>query len=366
MNSTHKCEVVPVIMEKHPNADSLSIVKVFGGYTCCVRTEDWLGIEKAVYIPPDSIVKTTRPEFSFLDDGKGKGESRVKAKKLRGVVSFGCLIPAPEIAVIGEDWAEKLEVRHYEPPTEFERGGAILGGDCVKPPQIHVPKYDIDALRRYKDLFTHGEEVLITEKVDGTNARFVFHNDEFYCGSRNEWRAEFPNYDHVTIESLTSKGVDEERAKQIIDRLNNGEKKTNVYWQILNSSNDLRLLLMDNPDLVLFGEIYGWVQKLRYGHKQGEVSFVAFDAMKDGQWLEPKELIDLCEKYNVPFVFTFEENIFDFEKLCELSDGDSFMSRGERQIREGIVIQPIQNRWAPEIGRVKLKLVSGAYLEKMR
>ena len=52
----HKVEVVPVVLEPHGNADSLSVVKVFDGYTCCVRTQDWIGIDKAAYIPPDSIV----------------------------------------------------------------------------------------------------------------------------------------------------------------------------------------------------------------------------------------------------------------------------------------------------------------------
>jgi len=38
--STHRVEVVPVSLEKHPNADALSVVRVFG-YSVCVRTEDW-------------------------------------------------------------------------------------------------------------------------------------------------------------------------------------------------------------------------------------------------------------------------------------------------------------------------------------
>lgn len=65
MKSTHKAEVVPVVLEKHPNADSLSIVKVFG-YTVVVNTKQWEGHTKAVYIVPDSLVDASRTEFSFL------------------------------------------------------------------------------------------------------------------------------------------------------------------------------------------------------------------------------------------------------------------------------------------------------------
>lgn len=33
MNSTHVAEVVPVLLEPHPNADALSLVKVHSAYT---------------------------------------------------------------------------------------------------------------------------------------------------------------------------------------------------------------------------------------------------------------------------------------------------------------------------------------------
>jgi hypothetical protein len=35
--SDFKCEVVPVVLENHPNAEKLSIVRVFDGYQVCVH-----------------------------------------------------------------------------------------------------------------------------------------------------------------------------------------------------------------------------------------------------------------------------------------------------------------------------------------
>ena len=63
---THKAEVVPVVLEKHPNADKLSIVRVYN-FTVVVNTEDWQGVEKAVYIQPDSVLPD-KPEYRFLKD----------------------------------------------------------------------------------------------------------------------------------------------------------------------------------------------------------------------------------------------------------------------------------------------------------
>src|SRR5437773_1584681 len=73
-DSTHRAEVVPVVLEKHPNADALSIVKIYdGGYQCIVRTEDWVGKDKGVYIQPDSLVPLIQPEFAFLADPQKPG-----------------------------------------------------------------------------------------------------------------------------------------------------------------------------------------------------------------------------------------------------------------------------------------------------
>ena len=57
--SIFQVEIVPVILEPHPFADSLSIVKIYN-YTVCVRTEDWKDKSIGAYIPPDSVVPNGR------------------------------------------------------------------------------------------------------------------------------------------------------------------------------------------------------------------------------------------------------------------------------------------------------------------
>lgn len=53
--SIFKVEVVPITLEPHPNAETLSVVKVFD-YAVCVRTADWKDKLLGAYIPPDSVV----------------------------------------------------------------------------------------------------------------------------------------------------------------------------------------------------------------------------------------------------------------------------------------------------------------------
>lgn len=157
--STHKAEVIPLVVEKHPNADKLGIVRN-GGYTLVINVADWADTNVAVHILPDSIVDVTRQEFKWLDKGKGERFHIVKPVKLRGVVSYGLLVRAPSDAKVGDDVADKLQVKHYEPESVYD------SGDNVKAP-VYFTKYDVDTAMKYGYLFTEGETVHASEKIHG-------------------------------------------------------------------------------------------------------------------------------------------------------------------------------------------------------
>lgn len=103
--STFECPVVRVAIEPHPNADAIELARV-GGYLAIVKKGQFKDGDLAVYIPEQAVL----PEWllkllGFWDDLNGKGTlsgsagSRVRAIKLRGVLSQGLLIPF----TIGED-----------------------------------------------------------------------------------------------------------------------------------------------------------------------------------------------------------------------------------------------------------------------
>lgn len=238
VSSTHKAEVVPVVLEKLEGSDFLSVAKVYG-YTCVCRTEDWQGIDRAVYLPPDSVVDATRPEFAFLlPQAAADGKARIKAKKLRGCLSFGLLVPAPAGAGVGQDLAAELGVTHYQPkPKGGGKSGLFLGGeDSGAPPGVYCPTYDLESGRRYAHLaFEPGEPVVITEKLHGCNARYCFKDGVMYCGSRTNWKKEYPNYDHVTMEMLEPK-IGREKAEEVLAKLRGRPKAKNLWWRVLDST----------------------------------------------------------------------------------------------------------------------------------
>jgi RNA ligase (TIGR02306 family) len=376
VKSTHRVEVVPVVLEKHPNADSLSVVKVFGGgYEVVVRTQDWEGVNVGAYVPPDSTLDTSRPEFSFLaKDARPDGRARIRARKLRGVVSFGLLVPAPAGAGLGDDVAGVLGVEHYEPEpagAAREGRGSVTGGEAASAPNVYHVKYDLESARRYHECFLPGEPVVVTEKLDGTSARYVWLDGQYHCGSRTEWKKEYPSYDHLSVEKLTASGVPEERAREILDRLHSKPKARNLWWDILDRTPSLQKFLRDHPGVVAYGEVYGNTNCIKYGLPEGN-RFAAFDLMRDGRWLDAEEARALGDELPwaptlTPFVvgLGFAAVPYDFDRLCEMAEGESLVF-GARAgtIREGVVVSPLRERYDHRCGRVKLKLVSAAFLEK--
>lgn len=327
-NSTHRVEVIPVSLQKHENADSLSVVRAFG-YPVVVRTSDWKDGMLGAYLPPDSLVDTERPEFAFLANGKDRWQ-RIRAKKLRGVQSFGLLVPAPPGSAVGEDVTQKLDVQHWEPPLEQHN---MTKGEAESAPTelSHLAKYDIDSLRRYPNVFQPGEKVFVTEKIHGANSRYCFLNGRMWCGSRTEWKR---------------------------------ESRENLWWRALKAVPEIEQFCRAHEGWVLYGEVYGAVQSLRYGCDKGEVKFAAFDiwSLEEGEFLDAEtfflETNIPLQPHVVPLLAILE---YDFEEVCRLAEGTSHIAN---HVREGCVVKPARERFHDEIGRVVLKVVGAGYLEK--
>ena len=99
-------------------------MKVFDNYQAIVRISDYKVGDLACYVPPDNVLPD-KPEYAFL-----KGKLRIKSTKLRGMVSQGLVLPAPEGAGEGDDVAEQIGITHYIPRMIGARsGGGGFAGD---------------------------------------------------------------------------------------------------------------------------------------------------------------------------------------------------------------------------------------------
>jgi RNA ligase (TIGR02306 family) len=312
---THRVEIVRLKIDPHPNAERLEIARIFA-FTCCVAKGQFQDGDLAAYIQPDSVVDSTRPEFEFL-----KGHERIRVRRLRGVVSMGLVMLCPEGMVEGDDAAEFYGVTHYEP------GITQSVSDEMEPPPpgLYAPKYDVESLYRFKHLLNDGEEVVATEKIHGASARYVYYLDRMWAGSKNEWKK-------------PSDG--------------------NLWWRALKANPWIEDYCRSNPSVVIYGEVFGNVQSLKYGAGPSDVFFRVFDIFKDGEYLS----YDLEDEFETnQFVPILYRGPFDFDTLVKLADGNSTIAD---HIREGIVVRPIHERRDDHIGRIVFKLVSNEYLAK--
>ena len=80
-------------IEDHPNADALELA-IIGGYRAIVKIGEFKAGDPVVYIPEAAII----PQYLLEDMGlegylAGKDKNRVKAIKLRGILSQGLVLP---------------------------------------------------------------------------------------------------------------------------------------------------------------------------------------------------------------------------------------------------------------------------------
>lgn len=323
--STHKVEVVQLgDIEKHPNADTLGITKVFG-YTAIVRLADWNPGDLAVYVEPDYVVDGSEPVFSFL----GEGLHRIKCKRLRGVWSQGLLVPAPEGSAPGDNVMGYLGITRYEPPADKVMRIADPGSCASVCDELRgLPKYDLENLRRYAGVFTPGEKVYWSEKLHGANARYSCVDGQMWAGSRTLWRK-------LDVHSWWTAAM------------------ARCPW--------IEEWCRSNPGKVLYGEIIG-TQDLRYGLPNGEVDFRAFDIRNpDFSFMD---VDDFVKELDADKRCYGEYTEFDLPALEDISRSNSWLY--PKHVAEGIVVRPLVERVDRSVGRVSLKLVSDRYLERSK
>lgn len=316
-------------IETHPNADALDITYVHGGYPCIIKRDSFKEGDLAVYVPIDTTLPD-RPEFSFLSPNDRR---RLKAKKLRGVFSMGLIVPVPSDVpnVEGTDVAELMGIKKFEPKTAPPRS---LGGECEADPEnFTFHKYtDIEPLRRNGNILTESEEVVLTEKLHGSNYRVVWMDGRLWVGSRT----------------------------QIKKRPENIDDSSPVWWRVVRDL-DLEAKLSRKPGLIFFGEVFGpGVQDLTYGeNKQTLRIFDVFD-LSLGRYLDHDVAMDHATDIDLPVVPLLHRGPWTPETLIALSEGKTTLGNNSH-CREGFVVKPTTERWDRRVGRVILKMVGSDY-----
>lgn len=158
-----------VSVEKHPNADALSICTVLS-YRCITKLDQFKVGELVVFIEPDTVL----PEVPWSVFYRSKS-NRVKAIRLRGEWSFGIIESLANVGLDpwrlpgstgpvgslneGDDVTTFLNVTKYEAPMPQDLNAAGPYG-------FGIPKTDETRWQSVRDL-PWGEPCDVTLKVDG-------------------------------------------------------------------------------------------------------------------------------------------------------------------------------------------------------
>src|SRR5574338_171713 len=177
--SSLNVKVIPITaIENHPNADRLELA-IFEGWQCVVQKGKYMQGQPVVYIPVDSILPQDLETYLFPEDSKIKLEKhRVRTIKIRKAISEGMVLSLQELREggfihetpkVGDDLAEVLGITKYEPPERYTPQGAAKQVKKRDQNPYFTQYTDLENFKWYPNLFQEGEEVVILEKIHGTN-----------------------------------------------------------------------------------------------------------------------------------------------------------------------------------------------------
>ena len=330
----HQADIHP-----HPQADALEICRI-GDYQAVVVLGQFKTGDLVAYIPEASILPDDLIDHMGLT-GKlaGKHANRITAVRLRGIVSQGLIHPMPD-AHEGDDVTKTLGITKYTPDIPDFMQGKVYHAEGM------TVRYDVENIKKYPDLLIEGEEVVMTEKVHGTQCQMGYHRGTPI----------------ITSKTYGAHG----QALEISE-----ENRDNIYMQMFNKyadqlaqlAEDLLYNFPDGPQntFYLLGELYGKdIQDLAYDSQDQD--FRVFDVYignpRRGRFLDHPEMTGLLEgKFqSVPLVY---QGPYSKSTMLEMTQGQSLMASHQR---EGIVIKPVVDREAMRPGRVILKSISDRHL----
>lgn len=304
-------EIIPAA-----KSDSLDIIKFKEtDYQSIVKRGMHIIGDTVMFMPPETVIPFELSELLGVTKYLSKG--KVQVSKLRGNRSEG-LVVDPTIVDPFIDYIYQWE----DLPTVQMMGDAY--------PKIEIPGtfekfYKMPNLRNEPDTFYHGEPIIWSEKIHGTNCRFGFLKHP----ETNEYRLYVGSHNIVIKES-----------------------DKNIYWRVVKKSlNGTEL----PKDFIFYGEIYGpGIQDMHYNLKDTQ-SIKIFAIRDNERYLPYHDVEKLSKSIGIESVVFHNDVFTGIESLKHISNLASEYYDG---FREGIVI--ISEREPNKMAKV----ISETYLER--
>jgi RNA ligase (TIGR02306 family) len=325
-----------------PGADNIE-QGVIGGWNCIIKkgeykVNDWVGIATT-----DAVIPQGLADAIGITNYLRKG-NRVRTVKLRGVYSECLVIPDQFLPIgynrEGKDLMETLKISKYEPPVKQIQ---LASGKKIKykdNPNFHV-YYKFPNLKNVRGMFTEQDEVEITRKLHGTNARYGIVKKgklSFWDKVKKFFRLadKWVDYEYVYGSHNVEKGSDSQ-----------GFYSTDV-WREIAEIYDIKNKLWNyvkiyNPKIIgegfiLYGEIYGAGIQKNYEYGLKDIQFAGFDIKENGEYQNTvRTQYCIAVTLKLPHV----EVLYEGKWSQEIQDKFTFKNfiPGTKVPEEGIVIK---------------------------
>ena len=281
-------------------ADNIELV-IAGGWNAITKKGEFKEGDLTVIATTDAVIPEKLSEKMGVANYLRKG-NRVRTVKLRGVYSECLIIPIiyakAKSIVEGNDLMEELGITKYEPPVkqvQLSSGRKIKWRDNQN---FHI-YYKFPNLKNVPEMFTEEDNVQITRKIHGTNARYgivkkskltLWDRLKKFLRLADEWI----EYEYIYGSHNCEKGSDSQ-----------GFYSTDV-WRTISEDYGIKKRLWNfakkysvkdlGSGLVLYGEIYGAGIQKNYEYGLKDTNFVGFDITIDGKYLAPEttQLVTVC------------------------------------------------------------------------
>lgn len=329
----YKIEIFP-----HSGADALELGKV-GTFQVVVQKGLYQNGDEVLFAPKNSIIpENLRERFPHL---KGSNKDRVGQVRLRGELSEGIILPLSLLdgqdVEFGDDVSETLGITLYEPPIPVGFGGVLKR----LPYDATFSSHDVEQFGIYSSEFAPGENVVVTEKLHGSQVNISLFDGELYISSKG----------------LIGKGLHIE------------ESEENIYWQgVRNSGIRQKITLFleqlgaeyNDSVIQVIGEVVP-AQGANWTYGFTKPHILVFDLRVDGQSVRFTDVPEYFKDIWVPVLY---QGTYEGPDYQDMSRGREQVTGKEIHIREGIVIRPEYDRRARDGTRLMVKVINPKYASR--
>ena len=277
-------------------ADNIEL-GIIGGWNCIIKKGEYKADDLVIVATTDAVIPQELSDAMNVTNYLRKG-GRVRTVKLRGVYSECLIIPikfAKEATGYantkwdeGDDLMDTLKIYKYEPPAVQVQ---LSSGRKIKyhqNPNFGI-YYKFPNIKNVKGMFTEEDEVEISRKIHGTNARFGIVKKKklsTWDKVKKFFRLAdaYIDYEYVYGSHNVEKGSDSQGFYDT-DVWRTIAEKYGIREQLWNLVKSASPTLNIGSGIVLYGEIYGPGIQKNYDYGLKEIDYAGFDVTINGEYM---------------------------------------------------------------------------------